>query len=150
MVDAIVRPASWRDLQQVLDLYRHLHPQEPPLEKAAAKQVWTTLLASSSMNVIVAQTTTDLLVSSCTLAIVPNLSRGGRPYGVIENVVTHTDYRRLGLAQRVLAHALELAWRADCYKVHLATGSRREETLRLYERAGFSLGGKTYFEVRRP
>jgi GNAT superfamily N-acetyltransferase len=99
--------------------------------------------------VIVAQVA-ELLVSSCTLAIVPNLSRGGRSYGVIENVVTHTDHRRRGLGRRVLAHAVALAWQADCYKVHLATGSKRETTLRFYEEAGFHRGGKTYFEIRRP
>ncbi|WP_342711463.1 GNAT family N-acetyltransferase [Bradyrhizobium sp. B124] len=101
------------------------------------------------MTVIVAQAA-EQLVSSCTLAIVPNLSRGGRSYGVIENVVTHADYRRLGLGRRVLAHALDVAWQADCYKVSLATGSKRETTLRFYEEAGFQRGGKTYFEVRRP
>ena len=101
------------------------------------------------MTVIVAQAA-ELLVSSCTLAIVPNLTRGGRPYGVIENVVTHADFRRQGLGKRVLAHALDLAWQADCYKVHLATGSKRESTLGFYEGAGFQRGGKTYFEVRRP
>lgn len=69
---------------------------------------------------------------------------------VIENVVTHADYRRLGLGQRVLAHALDAAWQADCYKVLLATGSKQETTLRFYEGAGFHRGGKTYFEVRRP
>jgi GNAT superfamily N-acetyltransferase len=99
--------------------------------------------------VIVAQVA-ERLVSSCTLAIVPNLSRGGRPYGVIENVVTHADHRRQGLGRKVLEHAIALAWRADCYKVHLATGSTRESTLRFYESAGFQRGGKTYFEIRRP
>jgi GNAT superfamily N-acetyltransferase len=69
---------------------------------------------------------------------------------VIENVVTHADYRRLGLGQRVLAHALDVAWRADCYKVLLATGSKLETTLHFYEAAGFHRGGKTYFEIRRP
>ncbi|WP_235885126.1 GNAT family N-acetyltransferase [Bradyrhizobium frederickii] len=70
------------------------------------------------------------------------MSRGGRPYGVIENVVTHVDYRRLGLGRRVLAHALDVARQADCYKVHLATGSKREATLRFYEGAGFHRGAR--------
>lgn len=101
------------------------------------------------MTVIVAQAA-ELLVSSCTLAIVPNLSRGGRSYGAIENVVTHTSYRRLGFGRRALAHALDVAWQADGYKVLLATGSKQEATLRFYEGAGFHRAGKTYFEVRRP
>ncbi|PAY04857.1 GNAT family N-acetyltransferase [Bradyrhizobium sp. UFLA03-84] len=149
MTEAVVRSAVEHELPAVLNLYRHLHPHDPELETTTAERVWSTLLASSFMTVIVAQAA-DLLVASCTLAIVPNLSRGGRSYGVIENVVTHADYRRLGLGRRVLAHALDLAWQADCYKVLLATGSKRESTLRFYEEAGFLRGGKTYFEVRRP
>ena len=149
MTEAIVRPAAEHELPELLSLYRHLHPHDPELEPATAERVWSTLLTSSFMTVIVAQAA-ERLVSSCTLAIVPNLSRGGRSYGVIENVVTHADYRRLGLGQRVLGYALEIAWRADCYKVLLATGSKQETTLRFYEEAGFLRGGKTYFEVRRP
>lgn len=149
MTDVLVRSAAEHDLPEVLSLYRQLHPHDPELETAAAARVWSTLLASGFMTVIVAQAA-ERLVSSCTLAIVPNLTRGGRSYGVIENVVTHAEYRRLGLGQRVLARALEIAWQADCYKVLLATGSKRETTLRFYERAGFERGGKTYFEIRRP
>jgi len=149
MIEAVIRSAAEHDLPEVLNLYRHLHPHEPPLETVAAKRVWSTLLASSFMTVIVAQAA-EWLISSCAIAIVPNLSRSGRSYGVIENVVTHADYRRLGLGRRVLAYALDVAWQADCYKVHLATGSTRETTLRFYEEAGFHRGGKTRFEVRRP
>ncbi len=149
MNEAIIRPATENDLPGLLSLYRHLHPHEPPPESATAARVWIKLLTSGFTTVIVAQSA-DQFVSSCTLAIVPNLSRGARSYAVIENVVTHADCRRLGLGRRVLAHALDLAWQADCYKVSLATGSKRESTLRFYEEAGFDRGGKTYFEVRRP
>jgi|SRR5215217_6941893 len=149
MTEAIVRSASEHDLTELLNLYRHLHPHDPSLETDIADLVWSALLSPSFMTVIVAQAA-ELLVSSCTLAIVPNLSRGGRSYGVIENVVTHADHRRLGFGRQVLAHALDVAWQADCYKVLLATGSKRETTLRFYEGAGFHRGGKTYFEVRRP
>lgn len=41
--------------------------------------------------------------------------------------------RWLGLGRRVLAHARDIAAPADCYKVHLATGSKRETTIRFYE-----------------
>jgi ribosomal protein S18 acetylase RimI-like enzyme len=148
MKEVIIRRAAAHDLPEVLNLYRHLHPHDAQLEPASAERVWSSLLKSSSMTVIVAQAAEQLL-SSCTLAIVPNLSRGGRSYGVIENVVTHADHRKLGLGRRVLAHALDIASQADCYKIHLATGSKRETTLRFYEGAGFQRGGKTYFEVRR-
>jgi len=92
---------------------------------------------------------TGALIASCTLVIIPNLTRGARPYGLIENVVTHQDHRRTGLGRAVLSAALESAWNANCYKVMLATGSRREESLRFYEGAGFERGTKAFFQTRR-
>ena len=48
-----------------------------------------------------------------------------------------------------MSAALDTAWKADCSKVMLATGSRREETLRFYERLGFDFVTKTFFQARR-
>nr|WP_159586532.1 GNAT family N-acetyltransferase [Chelativorans xinjiangense] len=148
MAEPDIRPAKPDDLPGILALYRQLNPGDPILDLDAAEAAWSVLLSSGLTTPFVAEIE-GLLVSSCTLAIVPNLSRGARPYGVIENVVTHTDHRRTGLGRAVLQAALHKAWEANCYKVLLATGSQRESTLRFYEGAGFQRGGKTYFEIRR-
>lgn len=148
MVEPEIRSAKLDELPSVLALYRQLNPGDPVLDVAAAEQVWSALLTSGFTTIFVADAA-GLLVSSCTLAIVPNLSRGARPYGVIENVVTDADHRRRGLGRAVLHAALDEAWKADCYKVLLATGSKRESTLRFYEGAGFTRDAKTYFEIRR-
>lgn len=147
MTEPTVRTAGRTDLAGLLDLYRHLHPEDPPLAAAQAEAAWSALLAAGTMVLVAGPP--GVPVSSCTLAIIPNLTRGGRPYGVIENVVTHPGHRRRGLGQAVLRAALDAAWKADCYKVMLATGSRREETLQFYEKAGFERGGKTFFQARR-
>lgn len=107
------------------------------------------MLGSGLITILVADVE-GRLASTCTLVIVPNLTRATRPFGIIENVVTHPDHRRHGLGRAVLTAALETAWAADCYKVMLATGSRKLETLRFYEGAGFERGGKTFFQARRP
>lgn len=48
-------------------------------------------------------------------------------------------------ASACLAAARELAARQGCYKIMLMTGSKRESTLRLYERAGYNRQDKTAF-----
>lgn len=149
MPDIAVRRARRGDLRGVLDLYRHLSPEDPEIDPARAEAAWSALLGSGLTTVFVADVS-GLLASTCTLAIIPNLTRGGRSYGLIENVVTHPDQRRTGLGRRVLGAALEAAWDADCYKVMLATGRNEDATLRFYEGAGFTRGGKTFFQARRP
>jgi GNAT superfamily N-acetyltransferase len=147
-VSSIVRTATDSDLQGILALYRHLNPTDPVLD--LAKATWTALLSSRLTTVYVAEPVRGLLAASCTLVTVPNLTRGARPYAMIENVVTHADYRRQGFGRAVLQAAMDAAWKGDCYKIMLATGSRREETLRFYESVGFDRGTKTFFQARRP
>jgi GNAT superfamily N-acetyltransferase len=89
------------------------------------------------------------MIATCVLAIIPNLTRGARSFGVIENVVTNPNRRRTGVGRAIIAATLQAAWDADCYKVMLASG-RDEDTLQFYERCGFKRGSKTYFEIRKP
>lgn len=60
-----------------------------------------------------------------TLHLLPNVTWGARPYGLIENVVTSRAYRRRGLGRAVLEAAIKAAWHADAYKVMLMTGQKR-------------------------
>lgn len=143
-----IRPAKRADLPGMLDLYRHLNPDDPTPDPAKVEMAWSALIGSDLTTVIVADAS-GTLVSSCTLVIIPNLTRGARAYGLIENVVTHANYRRNGPGRAVMSAALDTAWKADCSKVMLATGSRREETLRFYERLGFDFVTKTFFQARR-
>jgi len=48
------------------------------------------------------------IVSSCTLAVIKNMTRSARPYGLIENVVTHLDYQKKGYGTAVLDKALKI------------------------------------------
>jgi GNAT superfamily N-acetyltransferase len=118
--------------------------------RSLCRRTHLSALLSSGLTTVIVADAAGWLVSSCTLAVIPNLTRGTRPYGVIENVVTHPEHRRIGWGHAVLQAALAIAWTADCYKVTLATGSQREATLQFYEGAGFLRGSKTYFEIRRP
>lgn len=144
-----IRPARRDDLPGLLDLYRHLSPNDPAPEPTRAEDAWTRMLASDLITVFVAELDAGL-VASCTLAVLPNLTRNARGISWIENVVTRREQRRRGFGSRLLAVALQAASDAGCYKVMLATGADDEATLRFYRAAGFRQGSKTFFEVRPP
>ena len=135
------------ELAALLSLYTHLHPDDEPLPPDEAASLWHTLKQDSHQHFLGAYWN-GFLAAACTLIRIPNLTRGGRSYGLIENVVTHPDYRRRGLGTAVLKHALQSAWEQPCYKVMLLTGSQNEATLRFYEQAGFERGVKTGFAAR--
>ena len=144
----MIRTATAADLNQLLALYQHLNP-EPPPDPTAAAASFAAQLASPLIAIFVADRA-GTLASSCTLITIPNLTRGARPYALIENVVTHAAHRKQGLGQAVLHAALASARAANCYKVMLATASKNPATLRFYEQAGFTSGTKTFFQTRWP
>lgn len=81
-------------------------------------------------------------VSSVQMAIIESLTHNVRPFAVIENVVTHEDYRNRGYASALLQRALEIAKEKNCYKVFLETGSNKESTLNFYRNNGFEIDAK--------
>jgi len=133
------------ELSSLLDLYKYLHSDESPLPaEELLNQVWDSFLTDLKIHCVVGDMG-GRLVASCTLVIIPNLTRGAHPYGLIENVVTHPEYRKKGIGSSLLRYTLQLAWEKQCYKVMLLTGRQEEETLRFYEKAGFKRGVKTGF-----
>lgn len=141
-----IRPATSADLPPFLALLRHLNPRDPVPDPAKAQAAFDRMLASDQ-NIVFLAISGETLAASCTLTIIPNLTRNARPYAVIENVVTDPNFRRRGLGHAVLHAAQHAAWNAECYKIMLATG--RPELVPFYQAAGFALGGKSFFEMRR-
>jgi GNAT superfamily N-acetyltransferase len=136
------------ELNELLALYAHLHDSDEPLpEPAAMHAVWQELMANPRYK-YVGGYVDNTLVSSCTITVVPNLTRGCRPYGVIENVVTHADHRNQGYGKAVLTHALSHAWSVGCYKVMLLTGRKDQATFEFYESAGFDRREKQAFVAK--
>lgn len=142
----VIREARKSDLPALLELYQHLHADDEQASLSELERAWSEICDAPTVHCLVAEQA-GILVSSCILAIISNLTRGARPYAVIENVVTHADFRRKGWATAVLEHALDLAWRRNCYKVMLLSGVGREGAHHLYERVGFRRDRKVGFVV---
>ena len=143
----MIREIRDLELEALLGLYTQLHENPMPKVDARIQGIWARIRADENHHVIVAEED-GALVSSCVLVLVPNLTHGQRPYAFIENVVTHPAYRCRGLATACLDYAAAIAERAHCYKIMLLTGSKKDSTLRFYERAGYDRNEKTAF-IRR-
>lgn len=139
-----IRPVDRGDLPQLLQLYRQLHGEGWLEEGPKAQALWETIFKSPGYTIVVAAEG-GRLWSTCTLLVVPNLTHQGRPYGVVENVVTDAERRGQGLAGACLAYAKELAQKEHCYKLMLMTGRKDAATLDFYRKAGYRSDEKTAF-----
>jgi len=148
--EAVVRRVMADELDALLDLYQDLHAADVPYaSERKLRDLWAEVSENPMLSYVAAEVD-GRLVASCKLVIVPNLTQAARPFGLIDNVVTHRHYRRRGLGTATIEYALDLAWAADCYKVMLLTGRKDPGVHRFYERAGFEKDGKTGFIARPP
>jgi GNAT superfamily N-acetyltransferase len=140
-----IREADAEDAEALRVLYMEHLTQYPPEEEQDMNQ-WRGMLrrieADDKYHLFVAEAE-GRLVSSVTLIIIENLTHNLRPYAVMENVVTHADYRNRGYASALIQHGFEIAEKHGCYKVMLMTGSKKESTLDFYRNNGFDLDEKT-------
>ena len=140
-----IREITVSELGKLLSLYKHLHACDDSLpDVSVVEALWHDIQRNNLIKYF-GSFMGEELISSCTLTIIPNLTRGCRPYGVIENVVTHRDFRRKGHGRAVLNHALSYAWNQRCYKVMLMTGRKDEGTYQFYESVGFDRHTKQAF-----
>lgn len=140
----MVREVYENELSKILALYLHLHEDAIPEMTEHLKNTWHTIVHDKNHHLIVNEVNGEI-VSSCVCVIIPNLTRDVRPYAFIENVVTHADQRGKGYATECLNYAKEIAVNANCYKMMLLTGSKKEETLKFYGNAGYNSTDKTAF-----
>ena len=142
-----IRSAQYSDLDALVALYQHLRPRDdPPPARPLLEQCWADIVGRPGLTCLVVPHD-RILISTTTLIVVPNLTRGTRPYAFIENVVTHSEFRRQGIGTAVINRALDIAWSANCYKVMLLTGQRPEQR-RFYESCGFKADDKLGFVAR--
>ncbi|MCG8539322.1 MAG: GNAT family N-acetyltransferase [Clostridia bacterium] len=140
----LIRQIGKSDINGLQELYLHLHEKEKMPETGELALLWQEILADENYYILIGETE-GKIVSSVTMIIIKNLTRGMKPYALIENVVTHKDYRCRGYAQVLMQRAIEIAESRGCYKIMLLTGAKNESTLRFYERCGFNNKDKTAF-----
>ena len=127
-----------------MTLYMQLHDNLFPEKDQRVTAIWERILADPDHHIIVCEED-GKIVSSCVCVIIPNLTHRQRPYAFVENVITDENYRGRGLATACLDFARDIAIRENCYKMMLLTGSKKDSTLRFYERAGYNKNDKTAF-----
>lgn len=145
----VIRLAEPGDLSQLLKLYQELRPADPVLSPPTARQQLDLILTNPQQQLVVAQTG-EHLTATAMLVLAHNLAYAGRPFALIEHVVTASVCRGQGLAKAVLRYCLELAWQRNCAKVMLLSGKQRPQAHALYQSLGFNGDAERGFVLKAP
>lgn len=147
---SVIREASAGDLPSVLRLLAQLplEPDEgylPAASKAAG--IFQRMLDAHGRTVLVAEEGGSL-DGVLDLIVVENLTHGGAPWAIVENLVVDSGGRRRGIGKALMEEAVARAQRAGCYKVQLLSNVLRGEAHHFYGALGFkpnAQGFRLYF-----
>jgi GNAT superfamily N-acetyltransferase len=143
----MIREANEKDLNGILALYQQLFNEEDYSNIKMYEEKWKEIFQNNYLKYFVA-IENGQIISTCNIAIIPNMTRNLRSFAVIENVFTHEDFRKKGYGKKVIEKAIEYAKKRNCYKVMLLSSKDRIEAHRFYERIGFDGNSKKGFQMR--
>lgn len=146
---ANARLAQTSDLAGLLALFRASDVSASVEPRERAEEIWAQTLSRDDLAVFVSDAEARI-VATCMLITAPNLLRGRRRHGFLENVVTHPDYQGRGHGRAVVAAALTEAWAKDCYHVLMQSGRKDPRVHRFYEACGFVPGLRVGYVARPP
>lgn len=131
-----IRRATLDDLSAVLGLLSQMHDKPATAKTRGFEDTFREILASPS-RVLLLAVQGEVVVGTLDLFVMANLTREGRPWAGIENLVVDTGRRRHGIGSALIDVAVDLARELDCYKLQLVSHERRGAAHDLYRRAGF-------------
>lgn len=142
-----VRPLTAQDFDDAYALYKDLVGDIPVPNGQDGKAQFEAILAHPGSWVLGAERD-GRIISMVTLHILPNMTFGGRPYALIENVVTARAAQGQGYGRLTMQSAIDKAWSEGVYKIMLLTG-RTLGARGFYERLGFNTTDKHGMILRR-
>ncbi|HLX37751.1 MAG TPA: GNAT family N-acetyltransferase [Candidatus Binataceae bacterium] len=139
-----IRRVRKADLARLQELYDQLHLNTylslrvPRAKLAAAFE----RLARDRNHAILIAEVAGKIVGTCHVIIVPHLGHALKPMAIAENVVVDASARSMGIGEKLMEAAGDVARRRGCYKMALTSNVARPRAHKFYERLGWK---RTHF-----
>ncbi len=129
-MDIKIRQATKEDLSSLITLLSQLTTVGNPSSEIINSCIYNNIYLACDIN--------GTIVGTITLLVEDKIIHNGSKVGHIEDVVIHSDYRKLGIGKLLIDHCLDLSKKIGCYKVILDCD---EENIIFYEKCGFKTKG---------
>lgn len=140
----IIRKAALSDLPRLLELYKLLDfepEKELSLDKAQSQFLRYREYPDYCVYVAVSS---GVIVGTFALIIIDSVAHGGKPFGIIEDVVVSDDLQGKGIGKEMMLFAMASCKKMGCYKLALSSHLKREMAHKFYESLGFEKHGFSF------
>jgi len=107
----------------------------------------STLMASSSDTVLVAEDPTSGIVGVVSLHLVPLFHAAGN-LARLTALAVSAEHQRKGVGRALVAAAEAFAWEHDCRRVEVTSGDHREDAHRFYHGLGYEMDERRFIKHR--
>ena len=140
----VVREANLSDLPRLLDLYMLLDfVPGKKLSLHEAQQRFLQYGKYPDYRVYVAEAA-GVIVGTFALIIIDSAAHGGRPFGIVEDVVVAENCQGGGVGQEMMRFAMVRCNERGCYKLALSSHLKRARAHKFYESLGFEKHGFSF------
>lgn len=152
-MNIVIREATSDDISAVLGLYAQPGLDDGKvLSVEEAQLIWQSFASYPNYRLFVACETSNrsetaqsgTVVGSYALLVMHNLAHRGTPSAIAEDVVVDPHRQGLGIGRLMMAHAINQARQAGCYKLALSSNKKRHAAHAFYESLGFSQHGLSF------
>jgi GNAT superfamily N-acetyltransferase len=145
----IIGSVGMEHLRALLELYTFLHPGDEELSDRKRTKNILREMRDDPRTILLGLFIGEHLISACNAALILNLTRGGKPFAIIENVITRPESRGKGYGTLLMKKMIDECWNHGCYKIILQSNSRRIDAHRFYCSIGFDMEAKKAFVMYR-
>lgn len=139
-----IRKATAGDLREVIRLQGQLSDAgEAGISEEDASRIFARMETYPDNVVFVAELE-GRIAGTFTLLVMDKLGHGGKPAGVVEDVVVDEELRGRGIGAEMMRFALDYCRGRGCYKLALSSNVRRTEAHDFYEGLGFRRHGFSF------
>jgi GNAT superfamily N-acetyltransferase len=139
MSDWKIRRATDADSERIFELYGALESAYHAEDGSGKnnQKLWREVAGDPRQYILLAELD-GKVAATATVIVVPNLGHHGKPWAVINNVVTDAACRGLGIGKALIAECGKIAKEKDCYKIVLSSNLVRKEAHEFYRRLGWT------------
>jgi ribosomal protein S18 acetylase RimI-like enzyme len=132
------KPASEKDLNQLVELLGQLFEQEAEFTANSAKQetALKMIFADAALGKVYAAKDGPKVVAMASLLYTVSTAEGGKA-ALFEDLVVRPDYRQQGIGAKLLEYVIGQARAEGVLRLTLLTDMQNEQAQALYRRLGF-------------